>query len=105
MSSDLDKAAAFVSRLLNNPAMHDYTSLQKEEQVLQFLSVNSGQLLPTLSSPAFYAGKSWNQILVHLMQALHELVNKELFSDLDRIVREDMELSFFPFSRQIEGSG
>ena len=97
MSSDLDKAAAFVSRLLNNPAMNDFTSLQKEEQVLQFLSVNAGQLLPTLSSPAFFAGKGWNQILVHLKEALQGLVDKELFADLNRIVQDDLQYSFFLF--------
>jgi len=102
MSNELDKAAAFVSRLLCNPAMNDYTSLQKEEQVLQFLSVNSGQLLPTLSSPAFFAGESWNQILVHLVQALKDIVGRELEADLDRIVAEDISLSFLPFlGRQV----
>lgn len=97
MSNELDKASAFVSRLLGNPAMNDFTSLQKEEHVLQFLSVNAGQLLPTLSSPAFFAGKGWNQILVHLVQALQDLVSREMESDLERIVNEDVTLSFLPF--------
>jgi hypothetical protein len=74
MNSESTMAANFLSRLLSNPTMQDYTSLQKEEQILQFLSANANQLAPTLSSPAFFAGKNWNAILSLLVQTLFGMI-------------------------------
>lgn len=100
MNTEGEKASNFVSRLFANPAMNDFTSLQKEEQILQFFSANSNQLYPTLSSPAFFSGKNWNQILSLLVQALFRLIEAELHTDLHRIVEEDLSLTFVSFLRR-----
>jgi hypothetical protein len=90
MKSELTKASNFVSRLLANPVLLDYTALQREEQILQFLMANAGQLEPTLSSPAFFPGKSWNIILSLLVQGLFETLNPEMKADIERIVDRDL---------------
>jgi hypothetical protein len=100
VNNELEKASVFVSRLLGNPTMNDFTALQKEEQILQFLSVNSRQLQPTLFSPAFFPGKNWNQILGLLVEALFLLIDGELSRDLKRIVEQDLVLTFVSFLRQ-----
>lgn len=99
MKSELTKASNFVSRLLANPVLLDYTALQREEQILQFLMANAGQLEPTLSSPAFFPGKSWNIILSLLVQGLFETLNPEMKADIERIVDRDLSLSYVSFLR------
>lgn len=86
MSAESDKATAFVSRLLANPALKPLTPLQREEQIIQFLHANAAQLAPTLSSGAFFGGKSWNQILSLLLQALMQEVDRTLHPDLSNVI-------------------
>jgi hypothetical protein len=100
VNNELEKASVFVSRLLSNSTMNDFASLQKEEQILQFLSVNAHQLQPTLSSPAFFPGKTWNQILGVLVESLFRLIDTELSRDLKRIVEQDLILTFISFLRR-----
>jgi len=86
MSAEHDKASAFVSRLLANPALHALTPLQREEQIIQFLHANAAQLAPTLSSASFFSGKSWNQIVALLLRALMTEVDRTLMPDLEHLV-------------------
>jgi hypothetical protein len=86
MSGEQDKASAFVSRLLANPALTPLTPLQREEQIIQFLHANAAQLAPTLGSQAFFPGKSWNQIVALLHQALMGLVDQQLKPDLQSMI-------------------
>lgn len=99
MSAEQQKASAFVSRLLANPALKALTPLQREEQIIQFLHTNAAQLAPTLSSQAFFHGKSWNQIVALLMQALMEHVDGELMPQIDTIV-SGVRFSFLSVLRQ-----
>ena len=86
MSAEQDKASAFVARLLNNPALQSLTPLQREEQIIQFLHANAAQLAPTLASPSFFNGRSWNQIVALLLQALMNAVDAQLMPDLANLV-------------------
>ena len=94
MSAEQEKAVAFVSRLLSNPALKPWTPLQREEQILQFLAANAAQLTPTLSSPAFFPGKPWNQIVPLLVEGLMAEVDKALIPDLDRIIDSTVDFAF-----------
>ena len=62
MSEENDKAKLFVSRLLSNPTLITLNPLQKEEQILSFMEINAPQLLPTLSSQAFFVSHGWRYI-------------------------------------------
>lgn len=99
MSSDQEKASAFISRLLANPALNPLTPLQREEQIIQFLHANAAQLAPTLGSQAFFPGKSWNQIVALLLQALMTSVDSNLLPDLKSLVG-GVQFGFVNFLRQ-----
>ena len=86
MSAEQQKADAFISRLLENPALSALTPLQREEQIIQFLHTNAAQLAPTLSSQSFFPGASWNQIVALLLQALMQRVDSTLIPDLENLV-------------------
>jgi hypothetical protein len=94
MSAEQENAVAFVSRLLANPALKPWTPLQREEQIIQFLQANANQLVPTLSSPQYFAGKSWNQIVALLVIALMEEVDKALMPDLERIIDSTIDFTY-----------
>jgi len=100
MNSESERAQAFVGRLLQNPALNGFTSLQKEEQIIQFLHVNAAQLAPTLSSAQFFPGKSWNQIFSLLIAALYEVINRELIPEIEHIVRDQIDFTFVHLLRQ-----
>ncbi|MFP4382623.1 MAG: hypothetical protein ACLFST_01725 [Spirochaetia bacterium] len=97
MDGEKQKAQAFIMRLLGNPALHTYSVLQKEEQILQFLKENARQLYPTLSSPAFFPGKDWNTIYGILRKALFGVIDTVLYKDLNRILSERIRFAFFTF--------
>lgn len=100
MSAEHQKATAFVARLLENPALKPLTPLQKEEQIIQFFHANAAQLAPTLATPAFFPGASWNQIVALLLAALTEYVNTDLFASLEQIVESRIDFGYVNFLRQ-----
>lgn len=100
MSAEVDKASLFVKRLLQNPTLVNLTPLLREEQILQFLSVNSRQLYPTLSQPAFFPGMNWEQILKLLTEALFREIDDQLMPELEGIIKERLDFSFMQFLRQ-----
>jgi hypothetical protein len=97
MPTDVEKAKAFIDRLLANPALQQQTPLQKEEQILQFLKVNGNQLFPTLSSPNFFPGKEWEEIQGILVSALYHYTNENLTIALEQILGERISYSFISF--------
>ncbi len=100
MSTEEQKATAFVGRLLDNPAIARYTPLQKEEQIIQFLNANSGQLAPTLQSNQFFPERSWTQILSILLNALMSRIDEELQKYLDQVFDRILNWDFVSFSSQ-----
>jgi len=100
MNDELTKAAQFVNRLLANPALGALPPLQKEEQILQFLQVNRQALFPTLSSPQFFPGYTWENITFIMEKALMETVNQNLVPQLQGLVENSLDLSFIAFLRQ-----
>ncbi len=100
MNAENQKATGFIARLLSNPTLSGLSPLQKEEQILQFLLKNARQLYPTLSSPAFFPGKNWEQIWNMLCQALYTEIDRSLMPALKTILGDKIDLSFIPFLRQ-----
>ena len=96
--TDKLKAASFIQRLTANPALKSFSLLQREEQIMQFLTVNARALYPTLSSPAFFAGKSWDEIWQILIIVLYESTNDDLLPELRGII-SGIDLTFFTFLR------
>lgn len=94
MNIESEKAEAFVGRLLQNPALKGFSPLQREEQIIQFLHVNAAQLAPTLSSAQFFPGKNWSQIFSLLLSKLAEVIDREMYADLERIVRTRIDYTF-----------
>ncbi|MBI9106845.1 MAG: hypothetical protein JEZ04_08865 [Spirochaetales bacterium] len=94
--SDKIKASSFIQRLTANPALKSYSLLQREEQIMQFLTVNARQLFPTLSSPAFFAGRSWDEIWQVLIAVLYETTNEDLLPEIRNIISK-IDLTFFTF--------
>lgn len=99
MSAEQQKATAFVSRLLANPALGSLTPLQREEQIIQFLHANAAQLAPTLSSPSFFSGLPWYQIVALLFDALRAEVDKSFLPSLDEVLAQ-IPLSFVTMLQQ-----
>ena len=100
MSSEQQKAQAFVQHLLGNPTLQAYSPLQKEEQIRIFLEQNAAQLHPTLSSPGFFPGESWMNIRSLLLQELVTVTNNAILSYLQRIVYEQIDYGFLGYLRQ-----
>ncbi len=97
--TDKLKAAAFIQRLMANPALKSFSPLQREEQILQFLTVNASQLYPTLSSGSFFAGKNWESICRILFNVLYETINKEVVPEAGLLINR-LDFTFFTFLRQ-----
>ncbi|MBN1686610.1 MAG: hypothetical protein JW852_08140 [Spirochaetales bacterium] len=100
MNADQDKASLFVKRLLQNPSLKNLTPLLREEQILQFLFVNSRQLHATLSSASFFPGMNWEQISGLLTQALHNEVDNQLMPEIEGLIRDGLDFSFIQFLRE-----
>jgi hypothetical protein len=104
MSSEMEKSSAFITRLLQNPALRDLTPLQKEEQIVQFLYLNSSQLYPSLSHPTFFPGMSWSEIVELLHKALFHIVDNDVLPGLRRIVFDQIDFSFVNFLGRSDSS-
>ena len=100
MSVEQERAEAFVARLAQNPTLSDFTSLQREEQILQFLNENAGTLAPTLASQQFFPGKAWHQIYGLLAQALITITNRDLHAEVGELINSRIDLSFIQLLRQ-----
>lgn len=100
MSQKEEKAKLFVTRLLSNPTLRTMNPLQKEEQILSFMEVNTRQLLPTLSSDAFFPGESWSAIQSLLISKLKELIDESLIPGIQRHLYEKIDLGFISLLRQ-----
>lgn len=92
--SEKEKAIQFVSRLKSNPALVGLQELQCEEQLKQFLRINGAQLQPTLSSPAFFNGMEWNNIISLLTETIVETATENILKDVDLILCNDIKYTF-----------
>lgn len=92
-----EKAKQFISKLLLNPTLKDLTSLQKEEQILQFLHVNGSKLYPTLSSPAFFPGRNLPEVNNILLSSLFQITDAQLIPEMRTILYEKLNYSFLSF--------
>lgn len=84
--------------------MAEFTPLQKEEQIMQFLNLNAGQLAPTLTHPSFFPGKSWTQIQSLLLQSLYRQIDGILVPELQNVLTGRIAFSFIQFLRQQSAS-
>ncbi len=100
MGLNKQKGQLFIARLLSNPAMQGLTPLQREEQILQFLTKNGQQLYPTLASPNFFSGASWEEIWELLLAVLYEEIDKTLLPALKSVIQDRIDFSFIQFFRQ-----
>lgn len=100
MNEDIDKAKLFVARLLSNPTLITLNPLQKEEQILSFMHINAKQLLPTLSSQAFFPGESWSFIHNLLVSKLKELIDESLVPGIQRQLYDKIDFGYFQLLRQ-----
>ncbi len=94
MSQEEEKAKLFVARLLSNPALRSLNPLQREEQILKFIEMNARQLLPTLSSGAFFPGESWFKIHGLLKETLRSLIDVSLLPGVQRQIYDKINFSF-----------
>ncbi len=92
--TDKQKAQTFIARLTANPALKTMSTLQREEQILQFLSLNAKQLYPTLSSDNFFKNWEWNNIWGILVSTLYEITNMELLPEFNEIIGQ-IDTTFF----------
>ena len=93
-SANLDRAAHFIDHLGSNPALQQFTPLQKEEQIVQFLQKNAETLSPTLSSGSYFPGMGWRQILSLLLEDITKKTNKTLIPALRQLVTEKIDFEF-----------
>ena len=100
MSEENVKAKLFVTRLLSNPTLLTLNPLQKEEQILSFMEINAKQLLPTLSSEAFFPGQSWFFIHNLLVKKLRELIDESLVPGIQRQLYEKIDFRYLQLLKQ-----
>ena len=97
MDVQLQKASGFVRRLLENRAIANLPALQKEEHIIQFLTVNARQIQPTLASGKFFPSMRWEGIMEILVRALKIETDQALLEQLAKTVREQIDFSFISF--------
>ncbi len=97
MNTENEKAKQFINKLLVNPTLLGLTSLQREEQIMQFLHINGAQLFPTLSSSAFFPGRNIQEVNNILLTNLFQITNSLLIPELRTIIYEKINYSFFSF--------
>jgi len=97
MVTENDKAKQFILKLLANPTLSDLTALQREEQIIQFLHMNGNKLYPTLSSPAFFPGRSLPEVNNILLTSLFQITDSFLVPEMRTIIYEKLNYSFFSF--------
>jgi hypothetical protein len=97
MNDESTRAKLFVARLLANPALQDLNPLVKEEQIIQFLHSNAGQLFPTLSSGQFFADRKWTEILNLLVRTLQAETNTGFLPRLEEMVARKLDFTFVSF--------
>ncbi|MEM5947993.1 hypothetical protein WKV44_05515 [Spirochaetia bacterium 38H-sp] len=89
-----EQAKKFVKHLFTNPALSAIIPLQREEQIIQFLSQNSKVLAPTLTRVQF-PGKTWSQVLSELLTALREITDGLMYPLLEEQLSR-ISLNFIP---------
>ena len=94
MSIGSEKANSFINHLYENPSLQQYTPLQREEQIIQFLEKNQHTLSPTLSSNDFFPGYGWNRIMEMLVSTLQERTNAHFLSDLKELITQSINYGF-----------
>jgi hypothetical protein len=97
------KSRQFVQRLLANPALKPLTPLQKEEQIISFLRQNSRQLYPTLSSPAFFPGSTWNTIFQNMVEELYAVTAESISAGLKEFFSRTINFHFTSFFSRSQG--
>ncbi|OQY34040.1 MAG: hypothetical protein B6241_06040 [Spirochaetaceae bacterium 4572_59] len=99
MENDKAKAQQFLSRLMQNPTMKGFSALQREDQLLQFFSINGEKLKPTLSSPAFFGGWSWQDINKIMIETLYDMTNKEILPQIQSEIFDKTSYSYISFMK------
>ncbi len=94
MSIGSEKANSFINHLYENPSLREYTPLQREEQIIQFLEKNQQTLSPTLSSNDFFPGYGWSRIMEMLISTLEERTNAYFLSDLKELITQNISYGF-----------
>ncbi|PIE04535.1 MAG: hypothetical protein CSA76_03760 [Spirochaetales bacterium] len=89
-----EKAALFMQRLWDNPALAGLSPLQKETQLRQFLEMNAPALYPTLSSAAFFPGQSWKDIMFLLLADLSLRTSSALEVLSRTVLEKHVQFSF-----------
>ena len=90
----LNRATLFINHLESNPALQQFTPLQKEEQIIQFLQKNAETLSPTLSSSTYFPGMHWEQIFSLLLEGITKKTNQELRPAIRQLVTDKINFDF-----------
>ena len=99
MDNDKTKALQFLSRLMQNPSLNGFSALQREEQLLQFFIINEDKLKPTLSSPAYFNGWSWQNIIKLMTATLYDITNREILPQIESEIFDRTNYSYISFMK------
>ena len=99
MDNNKAKAQQFLSRLMQNPTMKGFSALQREDQLIQFFAINGEKLKPTLSSPAYFSGWSWQDIYKLMTQTLFEMTNQEILPQIQSEIFDRTSYSYISFMK------
>ena len=94
MSVESEKAHSFVQHLFSNPSLQRYTPLQREQQIRQFLEVNSQALMPTLTSGDFFPGYNWERVMEMIMSTTREKTDMLFAADIREVVSHRINYNF-----------
>ena len=99
MENDKARAQQFLSRLMQNPTMKGFSALQREDQLMQFFAINGEKLKPTLSSPAYFSGWSWQDINKIMMDTLFDMTNREILPQIQSEIFDRTSYSYISFMK------
>ncbi|MDC7235995.1 MAG: hypothetical protein PQJ58_22415 [Spirochaetales bacterium] len=99
MEDDKAKALQFLSRLMQNPSLNGFSALQREDQLLQFFVINEEKLKPTLSSPAYFNGWSWQDINKIMTDTLYDITNREILPQIESEIFDRTNYAYVSFMK------
>ncbi len=99
METDNTKALQFLSRLMQNPSLNGFSALQREEQLLQFFIINEDKLKPTLSSPAYFNGWSWQDIIKLMTATLYDITNNQILPQIESEIFDRTNYAYVSFMK------
>ena len=93
---DTTKIESFIDQLLKSGAVKNLSFLEKEENLLTFISMNEPKLRATFNSSDYYPGENWDNVKFEILKKIGDKVGLLIKERLENIIRNSI-IKLFEF--------